>query len=122
MNNLFREGGERIELPPASEKPALGRTIQADAIKLGAQYAIPFSSFHRYQREDSVWANRLSAPMENYQADQRPEGPQVLPAFVQVDAVTGACKEIKPRSLGPQVRKAEEFGDNWAYQLTAEEN
>src|SRR5258707_12368681 len=50
-NNFFTEAGERIELPPASEKPALGRTIQADAIKLGAQYAIPFSSFHRYQRE-----------------------------------------------------------------------
>jgi len=121
MNNFFTEEGKRIELPPASSKPPLGRTIQADAIKNGIRYAIPFSSFHRYQRVDSVWANRLSAPMENYLAGQNPDGPQVLPAFLHVDAVTGAWKEIKPRSLAEEVRQPEEFGDKWTDPLTADE-
>ena len=119
MNNLFAESGERIE--HRSDRPPLGPRIQADALHVGAHYAIPFSSFHRCQRADSVWANDLVVPMENYTAQQRPNMPQVLPAFVQVDAVSGAWKEIAPRSLEQVVRKPEEFGDNWADRLTGED-
>ncbi len=119
MNNLFTESGERITNTVG--KPPLGRTIQADALRLGTQYAIPFSSFHRYQREDSIWANELGVPIENYTAGQQANMPQVLPAFLQVDAVSGACKEIAPRSLDQVVLKPEEFGDNWADRLTRDD-
>ena len=121
MRNFFTESGARIELASNPRRLPLGQTIQADALRFGTQYSIPFSSFHRYQREDSIWANRLGVPMENYTAGQQPNMPVVLPAFVQVDAVSGACKEIAPRSLDQVVRKPEEFGDNWADRLTKEE-
>lgn len=121
MRNLFTESAEKIVHPASSQKPPLGRTIQADAVRLGTKYAIPSSSFHRYQREDSVWANALSTPMENYSAGQHPDLPQVLPPFLQVDAVSGVHKEIRPRSLDRQVRKPEDFGDNWADQLESDE-
>jgi hypothetical protein len=121
MNNLFTDSGERIGRASRPGRPPLGQTIQSDALRFGTQYAIPFSSFHRYQREDSIWANGLTAPMENYTAGQKPNMPQVLPAFVQVDAVSGECKEIAPRRLDHVVRRPEEFGDNWADRLTREE-
>jgi hypothetical protein len=121
MNNLFTDSGERIGRASRPGRPPLGQTIQSDALRFGTQYAIPFSSFHRYQREDSIWANGLTVPMENYTAGQKPNMPQVLPAFVQVDAVSGECKEIAPRRLDHVVRRPEEFGDNWADRLTREE-
>lgn len=121
MNNFFTESGERIVRASRSSKLPLGRTIQSDALRFGTQYAIPFSSFHRYQREDSIWANERTVPMENYVGGQQPNMPQVLPAFLRVDAVSGECKEIAPRCLNLLVRKPEEFGDNWADRLTLEE-
>jgi hypothetical protein len=121
MNNFFTESGERIIRASRPRRLPLGRTIQTDALRFGTQYAIPFSSFHRYQREDSIWANGLTVPMENYTAGQQPNLPQVLPAFLRVDAVTGHIEEIAPRRLDHQVRKPEDFGDNWSDRLTLEE-
>ena len=121
MNNFFTESGERIMKASSSGRSPLGRTIQSDAVRFGAHYAIPFSSFHRYQREDSIWANGLTVPLENYAAGQQSNMPEVLPAFLRIDAVSGECKEIAPGRLDQVVRKPEEFGDNWADRLTLEE-
>jgi hypothetical protein len=120
MINLFTDSGEPIVRASHSVRSPLGQTIQSDALHF-VQYSIPFSSFHRYHREDSIWANGLTVPMENYTAGQKPNMPQVLPPFLRVDAVSGECKEIAPRRLNHVVRKPEEFGDNWADRLTREE-
>lgn len=120
MINLFTESGERIGRP-ARERRGLANTIQADAVNYGATFAIPSSSFHRYQREDSVWANERTTPIEMYTAGQAESLPPVLPPFIRVDAITKQYEEIRPKSCAAVVRKPEDFGDHWGDRLEANE-
>jgi hypothetical protein len=117
MGNFFSEEGVRIAHRFAKEKPPLGPQIQADAVRFGARRAIPFSTFHRYQREDSIWANALAVPEGSFAAGADPKIVEVLPPFVRVDCETDQFVEIAPRSCERVVRKPEEFGDNWSDRL-----
>jgi len=65
MINLFTETGQHLEHVRARDKGALGPEIQHDAVRFGAGFAIPSSSFHRYQREDSAWANERTNTPQN---------------------------------------------------------
>ncbi len=121
MRNFFTESGERIVHPSAYTRPSLAPQIQRDAIKFGARYAIPFSSFHRYQREDSIWANSMVTPMAKYSEGQRSNLPEILPAFVRVNCRTGEITQIDPRPNDHVVRRADEFGDNWSDRLEKRE-
>lgn len=114
MRNFYTDSGERIVHPSSYTRPSLAPQIQRDAIKFGARYAIPFSSFHRYQREDSIWANAMVTPMAKYREKQRSDMPEILPPFLRVNCITGEVTEIGPRPNDEVVRKPEEFGDNWS--------
>jgi hypothetical protein len=59
MINFYGEEGVFI-LPPASHKPPVGRDLSSHALSLGVRSVIPFSSFHSYQRTDSIWARNTS--------------------------------------------------------------
>jgi len=63
MINLFDADGNRIAL----KLPPMGRWLALFAQRVGAKSVIPFSSFHRYQREDSAWANAYRWPLDAYQ-------------------------------------------------------
>jgi hypothetical protein len=117
MRNFYTETGERIVHPSAYTRPSLAPQIQRDAVRFKTRYAIPFSSFHRYQREDSVWANAMVTPVAKYRENQDPELPEILPPFMRIDVGTGDVTEIGPRPNDHVVRKAEEFGDNWSDRL-----
>ena len=119
MNNLFTESGERITNTVG--KPPLGRTIQADALRLGSQYAIPFSSFivisERTASGQTSWAYRSKTILPGSRRE-------LAPSLAGVSASRcglRACKEIAPRSLDQVVLKPEEFGDNWADRLTRDD-
>ena len=49
-----------------------GFEVGADVARMtetfGATHFVPFSSFHRYQRTDSVWANEWTTPVSEYEA------------------------------------------------------
>ena len=40
-----------------------------------------------------------------------------VPAFVDIDCISGSYKEIKPKKLEIKIMKPEKFGDNWSDQL-----
>ena len=63
MINFYDKENNFIE--PLAAKHPVGDYLSLIAKLFSANYVIPFSSFHEYQREDSVWANRYVTPMEN---------------------------------------------------------
>ena len=65
MINFFDLNGKRIK-PLASKKFPVGRDIHAGMKRVNCNIAIPFSSFHQYQRRDSWWANEFVTPPGAY--------------------------------------------------------
>lgn len=120
MINLFDDDGKRI-LPPAAKKPLVGRMLSQWAGRLDTTHAIPFSSFHIYQREDSIWADEYTTPLSVYSTGFDDQRRQLLPAFVRVDCTNGEFTEIHPAPNKRQVRPASDFGDNWSDPLDADE-
>jgi hypothetical protein len=121
MINIFNEYGERIVPSSARNARALGQWIATDAKRFKARYAIPFSSFHRYQRLDSIWANKFTTPLEDFYRWSDPSYPPILPAFLQVNCETGEHIALNPPPNDQIVRLPEEFGDHWGDPLEKEE-
>jgi len=119
MINLFGEDGRRI--PPQSAKVQVGRVLARWAKVFGANHVIPFSSFHRYQREDSVWANEYATTLEAYAEGFDTPNAILLPAFVRVDCENGAVTRLDPPPNAIEVKPAASFGDNWMEPLDREE-
>ncbi len=59
MINFKTESGDRIP-PPAAARTPVGQTIARLAELYGATYFVPFSSMHKYQRADSIWASQYT--------------------------------------------------------------
>ena len=60
------------------------------------RHFVPFSSFHRYQRTDSVWANAWTTPVADYARGFRSDRVELLPAFVRYDCTTDTWEAIDP--------------------------
>lgn len=120
MLNFFGPDGKKLVSDEQRRGPIAPRA-QKSARAMGANKVIPFSSFHRYQREDSAWANALIPGLDDYQAAAVPGWPEMLPAFVRVDCETDEITPINPRQRYCLLKRAEEYGDNWSDPLTAED-
>jgi L-ascorbate metabolism protein UlaG (beta-lactamase superfamily) len=116
MINFYDEMGNFIP-PRAAQKSAVGAQIAPYMKMFKCNHFIPFSSFHRYQRTDSIWADAYTTPMDAYadQFDYRTG--ELLPAFVQIDAVSGAVQQIRPKEGSGVPDSPEKFGDNWSDML-----
>ena len=121
MINLFDAKGERIE-PMAAKKFPVGRDIYAAMRQYHCNFAIPFSSFHQYQRRDSWWANKYTTPLDAYlEGFPSVSDCSLLPAFQKIIFCNG---EITFLPINPQeniidapVRESD-FGDDWSAQLS----
>jgi hypothetical protein len=118
MANFFKPDGSRLYSSESFRKPIAPR-YQAAAAKYGARAVIPFSSFHRYQRRDSIWANELVPKLSDYQSGASPQGAPILDAFVRVDVESGAITSLSPDLEPVHIVEPEAFGDSWADQLDA---
>jgi hypothetical protein len=118
MMNLFDPSGRKLTSTQAQRRPIAPRA-QRSALEMGARKVIPFSSFHRYQRTDSAWANALIPELADYRSDAVPNLPEVLPAFVRVDCETDAITPLNPPRASRQIHPPEAFGDSWSDPLTA---
>ena len=118
MINFFSEDGRRVPLPP---RVPLGQTIARQCDYYGARFFVPFSSMHRYQREDSIWASSITASLEDYSNGYSSERSQILPAFVRVDCRTDLVDPIFPAVSPETIYPPEQFGDHWTDELEAEE-
>jgi len=120
MVNIFDPSGRRLTSIEDKRRPIAPRS-QASARRMGANKVIPFSSFHRYQRADSAWANDLIPELEDYYSHAVESWPEILPAFVRVNCQTDEITPINPPRSPRIIRKPEEFGDSWSDPLTAED-
>ena len=120
MLNLFSPDGSPLTDIAVKRRPIAPRAQRA-AVQFGANHFIPFSSFHRYQRADSIWANPLVPALEDYASEANPRGPDILPAFVRVDCENDSVLPISPAQIPLSIRQPEEFGDNWSDMLEGED-
>ena len=118
MINVHDEDGRRVLPGSVVEKVPLEVKIRNKMRLVGATAFIPFSSLHRYQRKDSIWAAEHSVRVDEYPPPRR-EGNahRNFPPFVRYSCATDAFEEIRPAPNEPIVHEPEEFGDNWSDEL-----
>jgi hypothetical protein len=119
MINFFDEDGTRIPQDPPTY--LLGPYIARDTEYFGAKFSIPFSSMHSYQRQDSIWAQQYSTPLEDYAKGWDSKSSEILPAFIKYDCINDIWEKINPPETLPIIREPREFGDNWEEQLDKSE-
>lgn len=120
MINLFDEQGRRLP-PRAARREPPGAEIARMAALYGARYFVPFSSMHRYQRADSVWADEHTTPLEDHARGFESKDCELLPAYVRYDRARERLERIDPPERPRVVRDPKEFGDDWSEPLEAEE-
>ena len=124
MINFVDDDGQR--LPSIAElRRESGFEVGADVARMtetfGATHFVPFSSFHRYQRTDSVWANEWTTPVSAYEDGFRSDRVTLLPAFVRYDVTTGSWEAIDPPAAPDVAFAPEEFGDDWSEPLARDD-
>lgn len=120
MINFFTEDGQRI-LPHAAAKTPVGRTIARQAEFYGVRYFIPFSSMHKYQRADSLWASEYSTTLDDYGRGFESRTCELLPAFIRHDFIQDRTERIQPPERVLRPVDPRDFGDDWGEQLEADE-
>lgn len=120
MLNVHDESGKLI-LPGAAAKHPIGPTIQGVLEALGIRYFVPFSSMHRYQRADSIWANEYTTPIEDHAKGFDSKKSEILPAFARIDLANDRVERIECAPVADRVVDPKQFGDDWSEQLSAEE-
>ena len=120
MINFYNENGSFI-LPHASEKKPVGKAYSRVMKNLNCNFAIPFSSFHQYIREDSIHMNEFSTPLEmHYECFDDKYG-ELLPAFICWNSEMEDYTKIKVEKLDNIIISPESCGDNYSDQLSQED-
>ena len=121
MINLYDKRGDRVN-PIVIEGRQIGAEIQDYLNRFNLKHAIPFSSFHQYQRKDSFWANEYTTPLSSYSKGFRLINSQsLLPAFTQIHLSNGSfqCVPINPdRNIIDSPLSEKVFGDDWNQTLS----
>ncbi len=116
MIHLFNEDGTFI-VPRAARRPSVGAQLNNLCKATGARAVLPFSSFHQYQRDDSIWAQAYTTPFDSFQKGLSPDI-EFIPPFSSVDCRTGAVETQPHEELAVGTpRPSTDYGDNWSDQL-----
>ena len=118
MINFYNENGDFIERK--ENENTAGNQLSSISNIIGTKNIIPFSSFHQYQREDSIWAQKHTTKIESYSKGVEEKHNYIEP-FILLDCVDGSIKKINPKELIVTPKKAELFGDVWSDELTKSE-
>ena len=121
MINLRDENGQPALPRSVIEKRPLAEKIENTLRLVGASAFVPFSSLHRYQRTDSVWAAEHSVAAEEYggEAGDVGSGANTLPPFVRYNCLADTFDELRPAPVAPSLYEPQAFGDDWSDQLDA---
>ena len=120
LHNQFDESGRRVTRLGGDRLP-IGKVLVGQMHAVGANVAVPFSSLHRYQRADSVWANAFAPDVADHAVGFDARVGELLPPFISYD-VRRACA----RALDPEPRREESIdprviGDDWSDSLSSDE-
>lgn len=113
MINFRDEKGDLVNPPELVQKNPLGSIIMENLSHFGAKAFIPFSSLHRYQRSDSIWAEDVSVKMEEYTEAHLKNSAAYFPPFIRYHCTNDTFEEINPKAVERVVYSPEDFGDNW---------
>ena len=120
MINFYDKDNNFIE-PLASKKHPVGDYLSLIAKLVSANFVIPFSSFHEYQREDSIWANKYVTPIQEYKNGIHKDITYIEPfAFINCEK-EGDIKSLEIKKGQLKIKNANEFSDNWNENLEIEE-
>ena len=116
MLNFFDENNNFIK-PPIAEKFSAGKVLSTIANVVGAKFIIPFSTFHEYQRKDSIWANEYIYPVDKISNNISKNHIYIKP-FSYINCTKDddfISLDLKKRKL--EIKSPELFGDNWKDEL-----
>ena len=123
MINFYDEAGNRVPSGPALRKTngyRVGAQVARVTDTFGARYFVPFSSFHRYQRTDSAWANDCTTAVEDFAVGYRSKHSET-PPFIRYDCISDTLLELHPSPAPETFEIPEAFGDVWSDELSAAE-
>jgi hypothetical protein len=124
MINFFDEDGEYVPSGAQLRKESgyqVGAQVARTTDTFGARFFVPFSSFHRYQRTDSDWANRWTTSPAEMANGFDSAISEILPAFIRYDCNHDSVTELDPSAHPLQLHEPEEFGDVWSDQLDGDD-
>jgi hypothetical protein len=113
MLNFFNEDGTRILPDPPHRMPPLGPSVARTTEYFGAKYFIPFSSMHKYQRQDSIWIQPYATSLKDFTDGFQSRSSRLLPAFIRYDCGNDTWEEINPPETPSVIHDPKEFGDDW---------
>ena len=118
MINVFKNN-KFIE-PIAATKPAPGNLLTLQAKKLKCTHAMHFSSFHKYVREDSSWANRYTTPERDLKRgwDKKIGYFQQFSSILITEDGFKKIPSIYPSKNDLPICPPEKYGDKWDEELT----
>ena len=122
MINIYDEEDRFIE-PIAASKPAPGMLLTSQAKKINCTHAMHFSSFHKYVRLDSLWANKFTTPKDDL---KRGWDNKVgyFEEFSSIEINDNGFKKINskyPQVNDIEINSPEKFGDYWGQDLNKRE-
>lgn len=120
MINFYDKDDNFIE-PLAARKHPVGDYLSILAKSLGANYVIPFSSFHEYQREDSMWTNKYVTPIPEYSNGFHSDLNFVEPFSFIDSEKRDNIKKTQVQKSPLIVKKSNDFQDNWSDTLEKED-
>jgi hypothetical protein len=116
MINFYNHHNEFI-LPLAAEKKKCGESYAYYMKLWNCNYSIPFSSFHKYSRSDSIKMNKYVTPLhEHYNGFNNKVG-ELLPAHIIWDSKKNDYTKINPEENINEVFNSQNYGDNWSDDL-----
>ena len=124
MINFVDENGNRLKSGPELRKERgyqVGAQIARSTDTFGARFSVPFSSFHRYQRTDSDWANGCTTSLHDMAIGYRSDRSELLPAFIRYDCLRDDVERLNPAAAPEVLLTPEDFGDVWSDELSLQE-
>ena len=67
--------------------------------KWNCNFAIPFSAFHTYNREDSILMQKFVTPLKEHYVNFDEKVGNLLPAFIRWDTLKNDYVKINPKNL-----------------------
>lgn len=113
MINFRDEKNELVQPPHLVQKSPLIDLIVSNIDFYGVKAFIPFSSLHRYQRSDSIWAEGVAVKIEEYTDAHIADAARSFPPFIRYDCIRDTFEEIRPKANPRIVYEPEHYGDNW---------
>lgn len=120
MLNFYDENDNFIN-PSQITKTKVGKQYTRYMQLWNCNYAIPFSSMHRYVREDSAHMNKFVTPLSfHYDGFDSLSG-ELLPAFIRWDVMKNDYVKLKVVENSDEIVSAKSQRDIWSDELNNDE-